>query len=175
MFNLRFFLFVFYARIFKLVCCPERLIRYKQIKSERQINLILSSVLRSCGSGSGSGSPTLPLTLSDPECGAGQDDLLWCASCGEGSNQEVLAAVDSPSTHAACSKCGGALEHSKVPTISAELGQFFNFNSNPNVYFEKEKRLAKLRKKLLDVFHRNMQFLLWYVVLHFWKCVVTIA
>ncbi len=82
-------------------------------------------------SGSGSGSvrirtPTLLLTLSDPVCGAGQDDLLWCASCGEGYNQEVLAAKDSPSTPPACSKCGGDLEHSKVPYSYRTFGPYFN-------------------------------------------------
>jgi hypothetical protein len=68
---------------------------------------------------------TMLLTLSDPECGAGQDDLLWCASCGEGYNQEVLAAEVSPSTPAACSKCGRVLEHSKVPYDSRRTLKVF--------------------------------------------------
>jgi hypothetical protein len=65
-------------------------------------------------------------------------------------------------------------------TIPAEHGKFclyfnFNFNLNQNVYFEERKKAGEITKKLLDVFHRNMQFLLWCVVLHVRKFVVTNA
>jgi prolyl-tRNA synthetase len=51
----------------------------------------------------------------------GQDDLLWCSSCGQGYNQEVLNSVTSGSAGTACSQCGSRLEQSK----GIEVGHSF--------------------------------------------------
>jgi prolyl-tRNA synthetase len=52
---------------------------------------------------------------------AGQDDLLWCSSCGQGYNQEVLGTSGASSGAAACGQCGRRLEPSK----GIEVGHSF--------------------------------------------------